>query len=216
VRFQRKKLMEIQPPCKQRGRHEDYLHRNNQKKNEKTLDQTSRAIGTQLMLQVLGKSGGVGIVRKQQQTVSLWKIENIILHSQQHRFLATSGDGSNLKLLMAVGVKEGGSLFQSSQVELDHPRSDMVMNCCNTSVQSPKGRKWVWLAQWVCVFHVWNAISWGSMFWALLQSVGSCQRPKAGKTSDFYFHNSSSSTGSGSELNKRKRASKKRAKGDDG
>jgi hypothetical protein len=76
VRFKRKKLMEIQPPCKQRGRHEDYLHRNNQKKNEKTLDQTSRAIGTQLMLQVLGKrsgggGGGVGIVRKQQQTVSL-------------------------------------------------------------------------------------------------------------------------------------------------
>jgi hypothetical protein len=76
VRFKRKKLMEIQPPCKQRGRHEDYLHRNNPKENEKTLDQTSRAIGPQLMLQVLGKrSGGeggvVGIIRKHQQTVSV-------------------------------------------------------------------------------------------------------------------------------------------------
>jgi hypothetical protein len=60
VRFQRKKLVEIQPPCKQRGRHEGYLHRNNPKENEKTLDQTSRAIGTQLMLQVLRKRSGRG------------------------------------------------------------------------------------------------------------------------------------------------------------
>lgn len=32
----------------------------NPKENEKTLDQTSRAIGTQLMLQVLGKTSGGG------------------------------------------------------------------------------------------------------------------------------------------------------------
>jgi len=67
VRFQRKKLMEIQPPCKQRGRNEDYLHRNNPKENEKTLDQTSRAIGTQLMLRVLGKRSGGGVCGHRQQ-----------------------------------------------------------------------------------------------------------------------------------------------------
>jgi hypothetical protein len=43
------------------------------KENEKTLDQTSRAIGTQLMLQVLGKrSGGGGLWASSESTTKLF------------------------------------------------------------------------------------------------------------------------------------------------
>jgi hypothetical protein len=217
VRFQRKKLMDIQPPCKQRGQ---TWRLSPQKQPKREWEDTwSNLQSNWHPVDVTGsreEEWRVGLWDRQKAPTNCFSLKNrkqntafaaALIPCNKWRWIKSQAlDGCRSKGRgLSFPVLAGG--IGSSKVWYGHELLQQFSSV-------PK-RQEVGLV---------GAMS----FTSGMQSHGvqcseHCSKvceavsdPKWERL-DFYLHNSSSSsTGSGSELNKRKRASKKRAKGDDG